>query len=134
MYTPSGWSALSDPLARLTAALGRRYAVERELGRGGMGTVYLALDQKHGRRVAIKVLPPDLASALGPERFLREIRIAAQLNHPHILPLHDSGEAAGVLYYVMPHVNGESLRNRLARDKQLPMAEAVEITRHRRPR
>ena len=78
-------------MARLTAALGRRYAIERELGRGGMGTVYLALDRKHGRRVAIKVLPPDLASALGPERFLREIRIAAQLNHPHILPLHDSG-------------------------------------------
>jgi tetratricopeptide (TPR) repeat protein/TolB-like protein len=120
---------LSDPLARLTAALGRRYAIERELGRGGMGTVYLALDRKHGRRVAIKVLPPDLASALGPERFLREIRIAAQLSHPHILPLHDSGEAAGVLYYVMPHVDGESLRGRLDRDKQLPVAEALEITR-----
>jgi TolB-like protein len=120
---------LSDPLARLTAALGRRYAVERELGRGGMGTVYLALDRKHGRRVAIKVLPPDLASALGPERFLREIRIAAQLSHPHILPLHDSGEAAGVLYYVMPHVDGESLRDRLTREKQLPVAEAVEIAR-----
>ena len=80
-----------------------------------MGTVYLAPDRKHGRRVAIKVLPPELAAALGSERFLREIRIAAQLSHPHILPLHDSGEAAGILYYVMPHVEGESLRERLAR-------------------
>ena len=94
-----------------------------------MGTVYLALDRKHGRRVAIKILPSDLASALGPERFLREIRIAAQLSHPHILPLHDSGEAAGVLYYVMPYVDGESLRTRLAREKQLPVAEALETTR-----
>jgi Protein kinase domain len=94
-----------------------------------MGTVYLATDRKHDRRVAIKVLPPDVASALGPERFLREIRIAAQLSHPHILPLHDSGEAAGVLYYVMPHVDGESLRNRMTRDKQLPVADALEITR-----
>ena len=120
---------MSDPLARLTASLGRRYAVERELGRGGMGTVYLALDRKHGRPVAIKVLPRDLAAALGPERFLREIRIAAQLSHPHILPLHDSGEAGGVLYYVMPYVDGESLRDRLAREKQLPVAQALEIAR-----
>jgi serine/threonine-protein kinase len=113
----------------VTVALGRRYAVERELGRGGMGTVYLALDRKHGRRVAIKVLPPDLAAALGPERFLREIRIAAQLSHPHILPLHDSGQAAGTLYYVMPHVDGESLRDRLKRDTRLPVNEALEIAR-----
>jgi tetratricopeptide (TPR) repeat protein/TolB-like protein len=94
-----------------------------------MGTVYLAVDRKHGRRVAIKVLPSDLASAVGPDRFLREIRIAAQLSHPHIMPLHDSGEAAGVLYYVMPYVVGESLRIRLMRDKQLPVSESVEITR-----
>ena len=120
---------LSDPLARFTAALGRRYAVERELGRGGMGTVYLATDRKHGRKVAIKVLPPELAAAVGPERFLREIRIAAQLSHPHILPLHDSGGTGGVLYYVMPYVDGESLRSRLQREKQLPVADALEITR-----
>ncbi len=94
-----------------------------------MGTVYLALDRKHGRKVAIKVLPPDVAAAVGPERFLREIRIAAQLSHPHILPLHDSGQAAGILYYVMPHVDGESLRSRLVREKRLPVIEALEITR-----
>jgi tetratricopeptide (TPR) repeat protein/TolB-like protein len=116
-----------DALARITAAFGRRYAVERELGRGGMGTVYLALDRKHGRRVAIKVLPPDVAAALGPERFRREIGIAARLSHPNILPLHDSGEAGDVLYYVMPHVAGESLRERLLREHRLPVAEAVEI-------
>jgi TolB-like protein len=118
-----------DPLPRITAALGRRYQIERELGRGGMGTVYLAYDRKHGRSVAIKVLPPDVAMALGPERFLREIQIAARLSHPHILPLHDSGQAAGLLYYVMPHVVGESLRARLAREKQLPIADAVQIAR-----
>lgn len=94
-----------------------------------MGTVYLALDRKHGRRVAIKILPSDLASVIGSERFLREIRIAAQLNHPHIMPLHDSGEAAGVLYYVMPYVDGESLRARLTRDKRLPVSESLEIAR-----
>ncbi|MFL5494966.1 MAG: protein kinase domain-containing protein [Gemmatimonadales bacterium] len=120
---------MSDPFARLTAALGRRYTIERELGRGGMGTVYLAADLKHGRKVAIKILPPDLAAALGPARFLREIQIAARLSHPHILPLHDSGQAGGLLYYVMPYVEGESLRSRLAREKQLPVAEALEITR-----
>jgi len=121
--------ALLDPLARLTVALGRRYTIERELGRGGMGTVYLALDRKHERRVAIKVLPPHVAAALGPERFLREIAIAAQLSHPHILPLHDSGQAAGMLYYVMPHVDGESLRHRLDREQPLPWEEAVAIVR-----
>jgi serine/threonine-protein kinase len=94
-----------------------------------MGTVYLALDRKHGRRVAIKILPSDIASAIGPERFLREIRIAAQLSHPHILPLHDSGEAAGILYYVMPHVDGVSLRDRLDRETQLPVDQALEIAR-----
>jgi serine/threonine protein kinase len=120
---------LSDPIARLNAALGRRYTIERELGRGGMGTVYLAIDRKHDRKVAIKVLPPDVAAALGPERFLREIRIAAQLNHPHILPLHDSGQASGLLYYVMPYVKGESLRSRLEREGQLPVGDALEIAR-----
>jgi TolB-like protein/tetratricopeptide (TPR) repeat protein len=119
---------LSDPFARLTAALGRRYAFERELGRGGMGTVYLALDRKHSRRVAIKVLPSDLASALGPERFLREIEIAARLSHPHILPLHDSGQGAGMLYYVMPWIEGESLRARLAQGP-LPPQDALKIAR-----
>src|SRR2546427_4294782 len=92
-----------------------------------MATVYLAQDLKHGRRVAIKVLRPDLAAALGPERFLREIETAARLNHPHILPLHDSGEADGFLYYVMPYVAGEAVRDRLNRDKQLPIEEAVTI-------
>jgi tRNA A-37 threonylcarbamoyl transferase component Bud32/tetratricopeptide (TPR) repeat protein len=109
--------------------LGRRYTIERELGRGGMATVYLAFDKKHGRRVALKVLPPELAAALGPERFLREIAIAAKLSHPHILPLHDSGQAAGMLYYVMPHVDGESLRERLTRERQLPLEDAVAIAR-----
>jgi tetratricopeptide (TPR) repeat protein len=107
--------------------LGRRYLIERELGQGGMGVVYLAHDRKHDRPVAIKVLPPDLAFALGPERFLREISIAARLSHPHILPLHDSGQAAGLLYYVMPFVEGESLRDRLARSDRLPVAEAVAL-------
>src|SRR6184192_4658944 len=94
-----------------------------------MATVYLAQDLKHRRLVAIKVLKPELAAALGPERFLREIETAARLNHPHILPLHDSGEATGLLYYVMPYVEGETLRNRLDRAGQLPVAEAVQITR-----
>jgi eukaryotic-like serine/threonine-protein kinase len=103
--------------------------VERELGRGGMAVVYLARDLRHDRRVAIKVLRPELAVSLGPERFLREIRVAATLNHPHILPLHDSGEAGGYLYYVMPYVDGESLRSRLMREHQLPVDEAVRIAR-----
>src|SRR5256885_681891 len=120
---------LTDPLARLQPALADRYTIERELGRGGMATVYLAEDLKHHRRVAIKVLKPELAAALGPERFLREIDTAARLTHPHILPLHDSGEAAGLLYYVMPYVEGETLRDRLEREGQLPLEEAVRITR-----
>src|SRR6266571_7549904 len=94
-----------------------------------MATVYLARDLKHGRRVAIKVLKPELAAALGPERFLREIETAARLNHPHILPLHDSGEADSFLYYVMPYVEGESLRERLPREGQLPLDEALRIAR-----
>src|SRR5256885_5391687 len=118
-----------EVLARLKAALADRYAIERELGHGGMATVYLAQDLKHGRAVAIKVLRPELAAALGAERFLLEIEIAARLTHPHILPLHDSGEAAGFLYYVMPFVQGESLRDRLKREPQLPVEEAVRITR-----
>ena len=113
------------PLERLRSALSDTYTIDRELGRGGMATVYLAQDGKHERLVALKVLHPDLAASLGPERFLREIKLAARLNHPHILPLHDSGDADGFLYYVMPYVEGESLRERLDRDHQLPIEEAV---------
>jgi tetratricopeptide (TPR) repeat protein/tRNA A-37 threonylcarbamoyl transferase component Bud32 len=120
---------LSDTLARLNQALQSRYALERELGSGGMATVYLAEDVKHHRKVAVKVLRPDLAATLGPARFLREIEIAAQLQHPHILPLLDSGEAEGLLYYVMPYIEGESLRDRLARQRELPVAEAVRLLR-----
>jgi len=116
-------------IERLTAALADQYAIVRELGRGGMATVYLAEDVKHGRNVAIKVLRPELAGALGPERFLREIEIAARLDHPHILPLYDSGRAGEFLYYVMPFVEGESLRDRLNREKQLPTEEALQIAR-----
>jgi tetratricopeptide (TPR) repeat protein/tRNA A-37 threonylcarbamoyl transferase component Bud32 len=120
---------MTDPLERLANALADRYAIERELGAGGMATVYLAEDLKHERKVAVKVLRPELAAALGTERFLREIRIAARLHHPHILPLYDSGEADGFLYYVMPFVEGESLRDRLNRDKQLPLNDALRIAR-----
>src|SRR6184192_3915684 len=125
-YAPS--PRLIDPLARLQAALAERYTIERELGRGGMATVYLATDLKHHRQVAIKVLKPELAAAVGPQRFLREIETAARLQHPHILPLHDSGDADGFLYYVMPYVEGESLRQRLVREKQLPLEDALQIT------
>src|SRR3954471_13731121 len=114
---------------RLQAALSSTYRIKSELGRGGMATVYLARDLKHDRLVAIKVLRPALAAVLGGDRFLREIRLTAQLQHPHILPLLDSGEAAGFLYYVMPYIEGESLRERLARDGQLPSDEALRITR-----
>ena len=113
------------PLERLRDALSQSYTIDRELGRGGMATVYLAQDAKHERLVALKVLHPDLAASLGPDRFLREIKLAARLNHPHILPLHDSGESQGFLYYVMPYVEGESLRERLDRERQLPVDEAV---------
>jgi TolB-like protein len=118
---------VADLLDSLREALADRYAVQRELGRGGMATVFLAEDLKHHRSVAIKVLHAELAAALGPERFLREIEIAARLQHPHILPLYDSGAAAGILYYVMPYVEGESLRDRLAREKQLPQEDAIRI-------
>src|SRR5688572_19155862 len=110
---------------RLRGALAQLYTIDRELGRGGMATVYLAQDCKHERLVALKVLHPELAASLGPDRFLREIKVAARLNHPHILGLYDSGEADGFLYYVMPYVEGESLRERLVREHQLPIEEAV---------
>ncbi|HUG28474.1 MAG TPA: serine/threonine-protein kinase, partial [Gemmatimonadales bacterium] len=113
----------------LAAALAERYRIERELGAGGMATVYLAQDLKHDRPVAIKVLRPELAVAIGAERFLREIATTANLRHPHILPLYDSGEAAGLLFYVMPFVDGESLRTRLERDRQLPLEDALRISR-----
>jgi serine/threonine-protein kinase len=114
---------------RLKAALAGRYQIEREIGSGGMATVFLAQDLKHNRRVAVKVLDPDLAQSLGADRFLREIETAANLTHPHILPLFDSGEADGFLFYVMPFVKGESLRTRLIKERQLPVEDAVQITR-----
>src|SRR2546421_4413886 len=120
---------MRDLEARLRAALADRYAIERELGRGGMAVVWLARDLRHDRPVAIKVLRHEIAAALGAERFLREIQIAAKLHHPHILPLYDSGAAGELLYYVMPYVEGESLRQRLEREKQLPVEEAMAIAR-----
>jgi Tol biopolymer transport system component len=120
---------VTAPPARLAAALAEQYRVERELGAGGMATVWLAQDLKHERLVALKVLRPELSAVLGGERFLQEIRVTAHLQHPHILPLFDSGSADGLLYYVMPYVEGESLRARLSREKQLPIGEAVAIAR-----
>ncbi|HEU5218905.1 MAG TPA: protein kinase [Gemmatimonadales bacterium] len=119
---------MSDISARLTVALADRYRIERELGQGGMATVYLALDLKHDRKVALKVLKPELAAVLGAERFVVEIKTTAALQHPHILPLFDSGTADGFLYYVMPYVEGETLRNKLDRETQLGIDEAVKIT------
>src|SRR5438552_693316 len=110
-----------------TAALTGRYAVEREIGAGGMATVFLARDLRHKRNVALKVLNPELGAVLGVERFLSEIQVTANLQHPNLLPLFDSGEANGLLFYVMPYVQGESLRARLQREKQLPVDEAVHI-------
>jgi len=118
---------MTQTLASFASALADRYAVERELGRGGMATVYLAEDRKHGRKVAIKVLRPGLAASLGAERFLREIGIAARLAHPHIVPLIDSGEANGMLYYVQPFVPGGSLRERLDAEKRLALKETLRI-------
>ena len=118
---------VSDPLARLQNALSDRYRIERELGRGGMATVYLAHDLRQERLVALKVIHPELTATLGPERFLREIKLTANLRHPHILPLFDSGEAGGQLWYTMPYVEGESLRQRLLREKQLPLADTLRI-------
>ncbi|MDZ4675229.1 MAG: serine/threonine-protein kinase [Gemmatimonadota bacterium] len=120
---------MADTLDRLTSALADRYRIERELGAGGMATVYLAEDLKHKRQVAIKVLRPELAQAVGAERFLQEIETTANLRHPHILPLYDSGNVGGFLFYVMPLVEGESLRDRLDRDKQLPLDDALRIAR-----
>lgn len=120
---------MPDQIDRLREVFTGRYEIERELGAGGMATVYLARDPKHDRQVAIKVLRPELAAALGPDRFPREIKIVAQLQHPHVLPLYDSGELQGFLYYVMPYVAGESLRTRLDREGQLPVQDAVRILR-----
>src|SRR6185312_6597983 len=116
-------------VSELAASLGDRYRIERELGSGGMATVFLATELKHSRPVAIKVLKPELAVALGPERFLREIGIAAHLDHPHILTLIDSGTADGMLYYVLPYVRGESLRQKLAREHHLALNDALRVAR-----
>ena len=120
---------MADLLTRLQSALAGRYTIERELGRGGMGLVFLAHDLKHDRLVALKVLRPEIAAALGPERFLREIQLSARLRHPNILPLYDSGEADSSLFYTMPYVDGESLRQRLEREAQLPIPDVVQLTR-----
>src|SRR6188472_145100 len=114
---------------RLSQALADRYRIERQLGEGGMAVVYLAEDVRHHRKVAVKVLRPELGAALGAERLLREIEIVAGLRHPHILPLYDSGEADGVMYYVMPLVEGETLRARIERERQLPIDDALRFAR-----
>src|SRR5436853_6291730 len=119
---------MADGRERLEAALAEHYAIDRQLGAGGMATVYRARDLKHDRHVAVKVLRPELAAVLGIDRFLSEIRVTAHLQHPHILPLFDSGQAGGLIYYVMPYVEGESLRQRLEREQQLPIDEAVSLT------
>ncbi|MGD8277454.1 MAG: protein kinase, partial [Gemmatimonadota bacterium] len=119
----------SGEAARVAAALAGRYEIERELGSGGMATVYMATDRKHNRKVAIKVFRPELAAVMGPDRFQREVEIAARLSHPHILPLYDSGEADSLLFYVMPHVRGESLRQMLDRENRIPVDVAIDITR-----
>src|SRR4051794_7734625 len=124
---PPGRRMTTEQIDILSHALAERFAVLREVGRGGMATVYLAHDLKHDRQVAVKVLHPQLARSIGPDRFLREIRLAATLQHPHVLGLYDSDEADGLLYYVMPFVEGESLRDRLAREQQLPIDDALSI-------
>ncbi|MFL5505387.1 MAG: protein kinase domain-containing protein, partial [Gemmatimonadales bacterium] len=116
-------------VAQVTRALAGRYKIERVLGEGGMATVYLAEDARHKRKVAVKVMRPELAATMGADRFLREVEIAARLQHPHILPLYDSGQSDGLLYYVMPLVEGESLRERLVRDGKLPAEEALRLAR-----
>ncbi len=119
---------MSDIAEKLKVAIADRYVIERELGAGGMATVYLAQDVKHERKVALKVLRPELAAVLGGERFVQEIKTTANLQHPHILPLFDSGEAGSFLYYVMPYIEGETLRDRLNRETQLGIEEAVQMT------
>src|SRR5690242_12598470 len=118
---------MPELLSRLQSALSDRYRLDREIGAGGMATVYLAEDVRHDRRVALKVLRPELAAVIGAERFLAEIKLTANLQHPHILPLFDSGEAESYLFYVMPFVEGETLRDRISREKQLPVADALRI-------
>src|SRR6188508_2327544 len=118
---------MTTPSSRISGALSSRYRLEQEIGAGGMATVYLAEDIRHDRRVALKVLRPELAAVIGAERFLAEIKLTANLQHPHILPLFDSGEADSFLFYVMPFVEGESLRDRLNREKQLPVDEAIRL-------
>ena len=120
---------MSDAVARLNSALEGRYAIEREIGEGAMAVVYLADDLKHERHVAIKVLKPELAAAVGAERFLAEIKVTANLQHPNILPLYDSGEADKFLYYVMPYIEGATLRDKMSREKQLAVEETVEIAK-----
>src|SRR4026207_1237347 len=120
---------MASVVARLAAAMADRYRIERELGQGGMATVYLAEDLRHRRKVALKVLKPELAAVLGGERFVQETTPTAALQHPHILPLFDSGTAEGFLYYVMPFIQGETLRTKLDRETQLGIDEAVRITR-----
>ena len=120
-------SPMGTPFDQLKAAMADRYILERELGAGGMATVFLAHDPRHNRKVAIKVMRPELAAFIGPERFLKEIETTANLQHPHILPLFDSGRVEGTVFFVMPYVQGESLRNRLSRETQLPVADAIRI-------
>jgi serine/threonine protein kinase len=128
--TVSARQASDDPIREhLSGAVSASYDVAERVGAGGMGSVYEARDRRHGRRVAIKIIHPELAASVGAARFLREIQIAARLQHPHVLPLFDSGEANGLLYYVTPFVAGESLRQRLAREKQLPLLDVCRITR-----
>ena len=117
----------SEAVTRLNAALSGRYRIEAELGEGGMATVYPAEDIKHERKVALKVLKPELAAVVGAERFLAEIKTTANLQHPHILPLFDSGEADGLVFYVMPFIAGETLRDRLKRENQLPVRDDIRI-------
>src|SRR5262245_14214027 len=119
--------ARMDVAAQLSSALTGRYVIDREIGAGGMATVYLARDVRHDRKVALKVLKPALGAVLGVDRFLIEIRVTANLQHPKLLPLFESGEAEGHLFYVMPYVEGESLRRRIDREKQLPVDEAIHI-------
>src|SRR5215207_8750084 len=116
-------------VAELNSALTGRYRIARELGGGGMALVYLARDERHARNVALKVLRPELAAVIGADRFLNEIKTTANLQHPHILPLHDSGQVDGTVFYVMPYVEGESLRDRLNRETQLPVDAAIRLAR-----